>query len=89
MHLDAGESSAIALALETPASTIVLDDYKARKVAARLGLPLTGTIGILVKAKLQGFTPSVRPLLEKIKRTNFRISAELEAAALQAAGEAP
>lgn len=88
MQLDKGESSAIALALERPGSTLILDDYKARKIAERLGLMLTGTIGLLVKAKLKGFIPAVKPLLEEIKQTNFRLSGELELQALRAAGEA-
>jgi predicted nucleic acid-binding protein len=33
MQIDKGESSAIALALETPNSTVILDDYRARKIA--------------------------------------------------------
>ena len=53
MQIDKGESSAIALALETPDCTIILDDYKARKIAERLGLNLTGTIGVIIKAKLR------------------------------------
>ena len=52
LQIDKGESSAIALALETPDSTIILDDNKARKIAYQLGLTYTGTIGIIVKAKL-------------------------------------
>lgn len=87
MQLDKGEASAIALALEMPGSTLILDDYKARKVAHRLGLALTGTIGIVVKAKLKGIIPSIKPLLVKIKQTNFRVSAELELQALREAGE--
>lgn len=46
LQIDKGESSAIALALETPDSTIILDDNKARKIAYQLGLTYTGTIGI-------------------------------------------
>ena len=87
MQIDRGESSAIALALETPNSTLILDDYKARKIAEQLGLVYTGTIGVIIKAKLNGIIPSVKPLLEKIKQTNFRLSAEIELLALQEAGE--
>ena len=87
MQIDRGESSAIALALEIPSSTVILDDYKARKTAARLGLTITGTIGVIVKAKLKGIIPSIKPLLAKIRHTNFRLTAELEAQALQAAQE--
>ena len=82
LQLDQGEASAIALALETLNSTIILDDYKARKIAARLGLSYTGTIGVIIKAKLQGIIPAVRPLLTKIKQTNFHLSADLERQAL-------
>ena len=41
IQIDKGESSAIALALETPNCTIILDDYKARKIADQLGLHFT------------------------------------------------
>ncbi len=87
MQIDKGESSAIALALETPGSIIILDDYKARKIADKLGLIFTGTIGVIIKAKLNGIIPSVKPLLEKIKQTDFRLSPEIELQALKEAGE--
>jgi predicted nucleic acid-binding protein len=87
MQIDKGESSAIALALETPNCSLILDDYKARKIAERLGIPFTGTIGVIIKAKLLGLTPSIKPLLEKIKQTNFRISADIELQALREAKE--
>lgn len=87
LQIDKGESSAIALALETPGSTIILDDNKARKIATQLGLTFTGTIGIVVKAKLQGLIPSIKPIIAKIKQTNFRLSAEIELQALKQANE--
>ena len=87
MQIDRGESSAIALALETPGSTIILDDYKARKIAEQLGLTFTGTVGVIIKAKLKGIIPSIKPILEKIKQTDFRLSAEIELQALKEAGE--
>ena len=87
MQIDKGESSAIALALETPDYTIILDDYKARKIAEQLGINFTGTIGVIVKAKLKGIIPSIKPLLEKIKLTNFRLSDDIELQALKEANE--
>ena len=87
MQIDKGESSAVALALETPNSTLILDDFKARKVADHLKLKYTGTLGVIVKAKLLGKIVSIKPILAKIKETNFRISAELENKALIEAGE--
>lgn len=87
LQIDKGESSAIALALEIHDSTIILDDYKARKIASQLGLTYTGTIGIIVKAKLQGLIPSIKPILAEIKKTDFRLSIEVELQALKQAGE--
>ena len=87
MQIDKGESSAIALALETPDSTIILDDYKARRIAAQLGITFTGTIGVIIKAKLKGIIPSIKPLLEMIKQTDFRLSADIELQALKEANE--
>jgi predicted nucleic acid-binding protein len=89
LQVDKGEASAIALALERPGSTIILDDFKARKVAAQLKLQYTGTIGVIIKAKLTGIIPSIKPLLHKIKESDFRISAELELQALKEANELP
>lgn len=87
LQIDKGESSAIALALETPESTLILDDIKARKIASKLGLNYTGTIGVIIKAKLKGIIPSIKPVLEKMKMTDFRISIELETQALREAKE--
>lgn len=87
LQIDKGESSAIALALEIPDSTIILDNFKARKVANQLGLTITGTLGVIIKAKLLDKIESIKPLLEKIKETDFRISTEIENQALKEANE--
>ncbi len=87
LQLDKGEASAIALAIEIPESTIILDDYKARKLAEKLGLSITGTIGVIIKAKLRGMIPSVKPYLDKIRKTDFYISNELYDKAMEEAGE--
>jgi predicted nucleic acid-binding protein len=87
LQIDRGESSAIALAIETQNSILILDDFKARKIAKNLGLTFTGTIGIIIKAKLKGIIPSIKPFIEKIRETDFRISAEIELQALKEAKE--
>ena len=87
LQIDKGESSAIALALEISNSTVILDDYKARKVAENLGINFTGTIGVIIRAKLENIIPSIKPLLDKIKQTNFRISADIELQAYKDAKE--
>lgn len=58
MQIGKGEASAIALALETADNVLILDDWKARRLAERLGLSVTGTLGVLIKAKNTGIIPS-------------------------------
>lgn len=87
LQLDKGEASAIALALETIDCTLILDDYKARRVAEKLGLNITGTLGVIIKAKNNGVIDSIKPYLKKLKTTNFRLTTELEKEALKLAGE--
>ncbi|WP_373512324.1 DUF3368 domain-containing protein [Persicitalea sp.] len=86
-QIDRGEASAIALALESPNSTVVLDDYKARKLAKSLGVRVTGTIGVIMRAKSKGIFSVIKPILEKIKETDFRLSEEIESQALRDVGE--
>jgi len=87
MQVDKGEASAIALAIENVNSTIILDDYKARKVAEKLQLKITGTIGIIIKAKIAGIIPSIKPLIQKLYNAGLRLSAEIEDNAIKEAGE--
>jgi predicted nucleic acid-binding protein len=87
MQVDKGEASAIALALENENSVLIIDDNKARKLAQNLKLDFTGTIGVIIAAKQKGIISSIKPILEKIKDTNFRISADLELQALIQAKE--
>jgi predicted nucleic acid-binding protein len=85
--LDKGEASAIALAVEFEDCLLIIDDLKGRKFAQQLGLTITGTMGVIVDAKLSGFIESVRPLLEQIRETNFRLSERIEQIILKNAGE--
>ncbi len=85
--LDKGEASAIALALEFDDCLLIIDDLKGRRFANQIGLKIIGTIGIIVDAKLAGIITSIKPLLAKIKATNFRITEQLEAIILKRSGE--
>jgi len=77
LEVDNGEASAIALSIEEGSALLILDDNKARKLAEKLGLLYTGTLGILLKAKQTGAIKSIKPLIDKIQRTNFRLSERL------------
>jgi predicted nucleic acid-binding protein len=85
--VDKGEASAIALAIELDDCLLIIDDLKGRKFAHQLGLTIIGTIGVIVDAKLAGIIPSVKPILAKIKATNFRITEQLELLILKRASE--
>lgn len=86
-QLDMGEASAITLALETPDCIIILDDLKARKVAESYNLKITGTLGILIHAKKKGIISTIKPYIEKIKKSGFRLNGQLEQAVLAEAKE--
>jgi predicted nucleic acid-binding protein len=85
--VDKGEASAIALAIELNDCLLIIDDLKGRKFANQIGLTIIGTIGVIVDAKLTGIITSVKPILAKIKLTNFRITEQLEAIILKRSGE--
>jgi predicted nucleic acid-binding protein len=85
--LDKGEASAIALAVEEKDCLLIIDDSKGRKYAEKLHINITGTLGILINAKFSGHIASVKPLLEKIKKTDFRITSDLEIIILKKAKE--
>ena len=73
-QVDRGEASAIALAVEFEDVTLLLDDLKARKLALKLNLKTTGALGVIHKAKQMSIIPKVKPLIDKLLLTNFRIS---------------
>lgn len=74
LQIDFGEASAIALAKELKNTLLLLDDLKARKLANRLNLKITGTLGIIHKAKQLGFIDKIKPVIQKLLDTDFRIS---------------
>ncbi len=87
LQIDKGEASAIALALEKQNAILILDDRKARQVAEKLALEVTGTLGVIIKAKNENIIASIKPLLDKLSATNFRLSKTIEEEALRQANE--
>ena len=86
-RLDEGEAEAIALATETGARAVLLDERRARRVAEEVGVPVLGLVGLLLRAKRDGLTGEIRPLLDALDAASFRVSAALRAEALRRAGE--
>jgi len=85
--LDRGEAEVIALAHEVQASVVILDERLARRHAQHLGLPVTGTIGVLLKAKQQGLISEVGPLISGLRANGIRLSDALVLEALRLAQE--
>jgi uncharacterized protein len=72
VSLGAGEAEAIALAMECAADRLILDDKKARRSAVQLGVPITGTLAILLRAKQHGVIAKVRDVLDALRAVGFR-----------------
>lgn len=85
--LGPGEAQVLALALEEPGSLVILDDGFARAVAVARDMRLTGTAGVLIKAKEEGYIAAVAPLLDRLRRLGFRLSEATRAAILTLAQE--
>ena len=86
--LDEGESQAISLAVNRRAELLLVDEREGRKAARGLGLRVTATLGILMRAKVEGSLDSLTQALEEL-RTNyaFSLAPELVQQALREVGE--
>jgi len=87
LQLGPGEAEAITLAVEISAGRLILDDQRARRIATSLQVPITGTVGIALRAKQQGFLPLVRPIFDDLRAAGFWLSDGLYKQALHLAGE--
>jgi predicted nucleic acid-binding protein len=77
-YIDLGESSAIALAVETKNALLIIDDLDARQFAVNLGLEVTGTLGVLVQAHERGIISHYQEVIAKLREIGFRLPANAE-----------
>jgi predicted nucleic acid-binding protein len=82
LDVDEGEREAISLAREVQAAAVLMDDRKGRAEAVRIGLRVTGTIGLLEAAAARGLVDLGR-VLQLLQQTNARLDPELIQAALR------
>ena len=86
--LDTGDAEAIILALELGAERLLMDERLSRQAAIEIGLPITGMLGILVAAKIEGLISAVKPVMDDlISQAGFWVSGQLYDEVLQAVGE--
>jgi predicted nucleic acid-binding protein len=81
------DAAVIALAIETDAEIVLSDDAMVRARALAEGFQVTGTLGMLLRAKNDGFIESVRENIEVLEAAGFRIHPRLKTQILQRAGE--
>ena len=85
--LGQGEREVISVAVGSPSSLALLDDGLARQYAKDLKVNVTGTLGILLKAKQAGLVQTVIPALERLNDLGFRASHSTLLTVLKMAGE--
>ncbi len=76
-ELDAGEIAAIAVAKAMDAERLLVDDRAARRAAVRLGLPVIGTLGILLAGRRLHLVDRLAPVLAELRAEGFWMSAAL------------
>ena len=81
--LDRGEAAVIQLALNEGIQTVCIDEVPGRRVARLSNLSLTGSIGILIRAKREGYSFSMPEAIERMKKKGIRLSERVIRVALE------
>lgn len=84
--IDLGERTVIALASQM-AATVLIDDLRARRAAQQLAVPLIGTLSLLVRARVSGVVGPLRPLLDRLSASGYRLPAVVVEQILAELGE--
>lgn len=85
--LGPGESAVLSLAYGQPGTEVIIDDLAARRCAASLGIPVRGTLGLVLIAKRQGSIEKARPVVERLLETGMYLSGQVVDEALKLVGE--
>ena len=85
--LDPGEAAVIELAIELDIDTVCIDEWRGRRAAKAVGLKVTGSLGLLGRAKNQGLIPEVRSWVKKLIEVGAYYDSTLIRAFLQSMHE--
>lgn len=85
--LDQGEAEVLTLAEEREARLVVIDERRGRRFAERMGIPLTGSLGVLLLSKEAGLIESVSVWLTKLQEAGLFLAPSLIQRTLEIAGE--
>lgn len=85
--LDLGEASVIQLALNENITTVCVDEAVGRRYARLSGLSVTGSIGVLIRAKREGYPISIETAIKQMLRRGIRLSTTVINTALKQAEE--
>ena len=71
--------AAIILADELKSDVLIMDERKGRKVAEKLGIKITGTVGVLLQSYSENMISSdeIKTYLDQLKNSNIRLSESL------------
>jgi predicted nucleic acid-binding protein len=86
-QLHEGEVEVMILSQEVNADLVIIDDANAKKHAKYLKLPVTGTLGVLIKAKQNGYVDKLKPMLQMMIENGIYISQDLVKLCLKQVGE--
>jgi predicted nucleic acid-binding protein len=76
-ELDEGEREALQLAINLKANLILMDERNGVAEAARLSIPVTGTLGVVLLAGRQNLIDARLHFARLVQTTNFRSSSKL------------
>jgi predicted nucleic acid-binding protein len=85
--LGAGETAVLAKALERARCTAVLDDAAARNCAKTFGIPVIGTLGVVLRAKKRALVPEAAEVLRAIRKAGLHLDDRTIRLALGRLGE--
>lgn len=71
--LGAGETAVLAYSIAHPGWIAVIDDGAARKCAKTFGIPLKGTLAVIILAKKRGLIPSAAKVLHAVQEAGLRL----------------